>query len=96
MKHQLVVWSRLFQHGFARGSHGYDAEPANLTVTVKPPHTAVWDINTLPGMTVMKSFFFVLFYATQLIFLKKSTIEKWFFRDIPLVNSRSVAIQIAF
>lgn len=95
MKHQLVVWSRLFQHGFARGSHGYDAEPANLTVTVKPPHTAVWDINTFPGMTVMKSFFF-LFYATQFIFFKKSTIEKWFFRDIPLVNSRSVAIQIAF
>lgn len=45
-------------------------EPANLTVTVKPPHTAVWDINTFPGMTVMKSFFF-LFYATQFIFLKK-------------------------
>lgn len=82
MKHQLVVWSRLFQHGFAGGSHGYDAEPANLTVTVKPPHTAVWHINTFPGI---KSFFFF-----------KSTIEKWFFRDIPLVNSRSVAIQIAF
>lgn len=93
MKHQLVVWSRLFQYGFARGSHGYDAEPANLTVTVKPPHTAVWDINTFPGMTVMKPFFF---YKTKFFLFFKSTIEKWFFRDIPLVNSRSVAIQIAF
>lgn len=69
MKHQLVVWSRLFQHGFARGSHGYDAEPANLTVTVKPPHTAVWDINTFPGMTVMKSFFFC-FMQLNLFFKK--------------------------
>lgn len=74
MKHQLVVWSRLFQHGFARGSHGYDAEPANLTVTVKPPHTAVWDINTFPGMTVMKSFFF-LFCFMQLNF--------FFFKNLP-------------
>lgn len=70
MKHQLVVWSRLFQHGFARGSHGYDAEPANLTVTVKPPHTAVWDINTFPGMTVMKSYFFFVL-CNSIYFFKK-------------------------
>lgn len=47
-------------------------EPANLTVTVKPPHTAVWDINTFPGMTVMKSFFFLFcFMQLNLFFFLK-------------------------
>lgn len=45
-------------------------EPANLTVTVKPPHTAVWDINTFPGMTVMKSYFFFVL-CNSIYFFKK-------------------------